>query len=107
MPTVHGSGRCQDGELTGRLGMTFKTSFRSKLLLLTLLPLAIAQVVTLLAVMQTVERDVDTRARTSLAIGGKVVTEFLAARSEQLRTSVNVLTADFGLKQAAATCCWL
>ncbi len=83
--------------------MNIRTSFRSKLLLLTLLPLAIAQVVTLLAVMRTVEQDVDNRARTSLTIGGKVVTEYMAARSEQLRTSVDVLTADFGLKQAAAT----
>jgi len=83
--------------------MKFQTSFRSKLLLLTLLPLAIAQIVTLLAVMRTVEQDVDTRARASLAIGGNVVSEYLSARSEQLRTSVDVLTADFGLKQAAAT----
>lgn len=83
--------------------MNLRTSFRSKLLLLTLVPLAAAQVVTLLAVMQTVEEDVDARARDSLTIGGKVVAEFLAARSDQLKTSVDVLAADFGLKQAAAT----
>jgi diguanylate cyclase (GGDEF)-like protein len=83
--------------------MTFQTSFRSKLLLLTLVPLAVAQVVTLLAVMHTVEKDVDNRARDSLAIGGKVTADFLSARGDQLATSVEVLAADFGLKQAAAT----
>jgi diguanylate cyclase (GGDEF)-like protein len=103
LPTVHGDGRLQRYHKPAGRGMKFRTSFRSKLLLLTLLPLAIAQIVTLLAVMRTVEQDVDKRARTSLAIGGNVVSEYMSARSEQLRTSVNVLTADFGLKQAAAT----
>lgn len=83
--------------------MKFRTSFRGKLLLLTILPLAAAQVVTLVAVMRTVEEDVDRRARESLIIGGAVVNEFLAARGEQLRASVEVLAADFGLKEAAAT----
>jgi diguanylate cyclase (GGDEF)-like protein len=83
--------------------MTLRTSFRGKLLLLTIAPLAVAQIVTLLAVMRTVESDVDRRARDSLMIGGNVVGEFLAARGEQLGTSVEVLAADFGLKQAAAT----
>ena len=83
--------------------MKIRTSFRGKLLLLTILPLAVAQVVTLLAVMRTVEADVDRRARESLVIGGTVVNEFLTGRGEQLRASVAVLAADFGLKEAAAT----
>ena len=83
--------------------MTLRTSFRAKLLLLTLAPLAVAQIVTLLAVMNTVETDVDRRARESLTIGGNVVAQFLGARSNQLGTSIEVLAADFGLKQAAAT----
>ncbi|MCZ6655986.1 MAG: EAL domain-containing protein, partial [Gammaproteobacteria bacterium] len=53
--------------------------------------------------MQTVEHDIDSRARESLVIGRKVVTEFLDVRAEQLRTSVEVLAADFGLKEATAT----
>ncbi|HSD70123.1 MAG TPA: EAL domain-containing protein, partial [Woeseiaceae bacterium] len=61
------------------------------------------QLVTLLAVMNTVEKDVDRRARESLRIGGNVVREYLSSRSDQLRTSVEVLAADFGLKEAAAT----
>ena len=72
-------------------------------MLLTIVPLAVAQVVTLFAVMQTVQTDVDSRARESLVIGGGVVSEFLAARGEQLRTSVEVMAADFGLKEATAT----
>lgn len=83
--------------------MNIRTSFRTKLLLLTIAPLAIVQAVTLFAVMRTVQDDVDTRARDSLVIGGKVVAEFLDTRATQLGTSVEVLAADFGLKQAAAT----
>ncbi len=83
--------------------MKFRTSFRSKLMLLTVVPLAVAQIVTLFAVMRTVEKDVDTRARESLIVGSTVVAEFLASRGEQLRTSVEVLAADFGLKEATAT----
>ncbi len=83
--------------------MNFRTTFRSKLFLLTIVPLAVTQIVTLFAVMQTVQEDVYRRAHDSLVIGGTVVSEFLAARAEQLRTSAQVLAADFGLKQAAAT----
>jgi len=83
--------------------MKFRTSFRTKLLLLTIVPLAVAQVVTLFAVMQTVEEDIQSGAQESLTIGAIVVNEFLAARTEQLRTSVEVLAADYGLKEATAT----
>lgn len=83
--------------------MKVRASFRSKLLLLTLVPLGVAQLVTLFAVMRTVEQDVQSRARESLQTGGIVVTEYLLARSEQLRTSVEVLAADYGLKEATAT----
>ena len=83
--------------------MNFRTTFRSKLFLLTIVPLAVAQVVTLIAVMQTVQDDVYRRVHESLVVGGTVIDEYRAARSEQLRASARVLAADFGLKQAAAT----
>ena len=83
--------------------MNFRISFRSKLLLLSIVPLAVAQIVTLFAVMQTVQDDVYRRAHESLVIGGTVIDEFLAARSEQLTASARALAADFGLRQAAAT----
>ncbi len=67
------------------------------------MPLAVAQIVTLFAVMQTVQDDVYRRAHESLLIGGTVIDEFLAARSEQLTASARALAADFGLRQAAAT----
>lgn len=86
-----------------RLRMASRTTFRTKLLLLTIVPLAVAQIVTLIAVMRTVENDVQTDAQASLMIGATVVDEFLAARSDQLHTSVSVLAADYGLKEAAAT----
>ncbi len=72
-------------------------------MLLTVVPLAVAQIVTLFATMQTVEHDIDARARESLIIGRKVVSEFLDVRGEQLHTSVEVLAADFGFKEATAT----
>ncbi len=80
-----------------------RATFHGKLLLLTIVPLAVAQLVTLMAVMRTVESDVGKRARESLAIGGTVVAEYLSSRTEQLRTSVSVVAADFGLKEAVAT----
>lgn len=80
-----------------------RTTFRRKLLLLSIVPFALAQIVTLFAVMQTLEADIDRRATQSLVIGGSVVNEFLASRGDQLRTSVRVLAADFGLKEAAAS----
>jgi diguanylate cyclase (GGDEF)-like protein len=72
-------------------------------MLLTIVPLAAAQIVTLFAVMRTIESDVSSRARDSLVIGANVVTEFLTGRGEQLRTTVEVLASDFGLKEATAT----
>lgn len=72
-------------------------------MLLTIVPLAVAQIVTLIAVMQTVEKEVDSRARDSLFVGSTVVSEYLTSHSKQLRASVAVLSADFGLKQAVAS----
>ena len=60
-----------------------RATFHGKLLLLTIVPLAVAQLVTLMAVMRTVESDVGKRARESLAIGGTVVAEYLSSRTEQ------------------------
>ncbi len=83
--------------------MQKKLSFFAKLTILAIGPLVCAQLITLYAVMRTVESDVERRARSALSIGGTVVDEFLAARDEQLRTSIDVLAGDFGLKQAVAT----
>ena len=82
--------------------MKFRASFRIKLLLLTIVPLGVAQIVTLFAVMRTVERDVQQRANDSLNTGALVVQEYFTANAEQLRTSVEVMAADFGLKEAVA-----
>jgi len=79
------------------------SNFRQKLLALGIAPLVVGQLVMLFAVMQTVETDVNQRARDSLQIGAAVVDEYLSSRSDQLKTSVEVLAADFGLKEAAVT----
>jgi diguanylate cyclase (GGDEF)-like protein len=86
-----------------RFQMDLRTTFRTKLLLLTIVPLAVAQVVTLFVVMQTVKQDVEAKGHETLEIGTTVINEFLAARTDQLRTSVSVLAADYGLKEAVAT----
>ena len=75
--------------------MSLRTTFRTKLLLLTIVPLAVAQVVTLFAVMRTVQDEVREDARTTLSIGANVIEDFLAARSDQLYTSVSVLVRGF------------
>lgn len=87
----------------GSLPVNLRVRFRGKLLLLALVPLAFAQLVTLLAGMRVIESDVEDRARETLHLGAAVVGEYLHARSEQLQTSVEVLAADFGLKEALAT----
>lgn len=83
--------------------MKFRSTFRGKLLLLTILPLVAAQIVTHFAVMRTVADDVEQRARESLTRGGNVVNEYLENHGDLLLVSVNVLAADFGLKEAVAT----
>ena len=83
--------------------MVLGTNFRQKLLALAVLPLVVGQLVMLFAVMETAEKDVDQRARNSLQIGAEVVKQYLASRSDQINTSVQVLAADFGLKEAAVT----
>ena len=84
--------------------MNLRTTFRSKLFLLTIVPLAVAQVVTIFAVMTTVQDDVYRRAHDSLVVGGSVIEEFREARSERLKASAQVLAADFGLKTQSGTC---
>ena len=83
--------------------MKLRTSFRVKLLLLTIVPLVVAQLALMLEATRVVEEQVEKAARESLTVGARVVEEFLAARTEQLRTSVEVVAADYGLKEAVAT----
>jgi diguanylate cyclase (GGDEF)-like protein len=80
--------------------MKLRTSFKGKLLLLLIVPLALAQIVTLSAVTQTVTAELDQQTTESLYVGATVVDELLASHSEQLRRNARVLAADFGLKEA-------
>lgn len=83
--------------------MKLRTSFRGKLLLLSTVPLAVAQVVTLFVVMQAIRTDVAQRTTESLVTGGAVVDEYLASRSKQLRTDARALAADLSFQDAVAT----
>ena len=83
--------------------MKFRMSFRIKLLLLTIVPLVVAQLTLMLGATRVVEQQVKYAARESLTVGSRVVDEFLTARTEQLHTSVEVVAADYGLKEAVAS----
>jgi diguanylate cyclase (GGDEF)-like protein len=78
-------------------------SLRFKVLLLAALLLAGSEVATVAAVLVTANRDVYQRARESLRVGATVLDEFMQSRSRALRTTVRVLAADYGFREAVAT----
>ncbi|MEL7310576.1 MAG: EAL domain-containing protein [Pseudomonadota bacterium] len=82
--------------------MRARIQFLHKLLILTIIPLVLAQLGTLFLVMENTEREVAANARRSLMIGAKVANEFLSARDQHLLQSAQLLSADFALRQAIA-----
>lgn len=79
-----------------------RPTFRKRVLLLTTMLVAAVQLSTLLPVLNAVKADVEQRARQTAAISGAVFDEFMRNRTDQLRTTVDVLVSDFGFKQATA-----
>jgi diguanylate cyclase (GGDEF)-like protein len=77
--------------------------FRHRVLLLAMILVASVQLLTLLPMLRAVKSDAQARAQQTAAIGGAVFDEFMRGRTDQLRTSVDVLVADFGFKQAVAS----
>ena len=75
--------------------------FRHRVLLLATMLVAAVQLMTLLPMLSAIKSDAEARAQQTAAIGGAVFDEFMRGRTDQLRTSVDVLVADFGFKQAA------
>ena len=61
------------------------------------------QLLTLIPVLRTIESDVDRRARETVHVAGKVFDEVMNTRQQELLTTVRVLIADFGFKQAVAS----
>jgi diguanylate cyclase (GGDEF)-like protein len=80
-----------------------RNTFRQRVLSLAAMLVTSAQLLTLLPVLNAVKTDVEQRARQTVTIGGSVFDQFMRTRSEQLRTTVDVLVSDFGFKQAVAS----
>jgi diguanylate cyclase (GGDEF)-like protein len=84
-------------------GPTALRSLRFKILMLAALLLAGSEIATIAAVLVTASRDVYQRAQESLRVGSTVLDEFMQSRSRALRTTVRVLAADYGFKEAVAS----
>lgn len=77
-------------------------TFRQRILSLAALLVTAVQLLTLFPVLNAIKADVEARARQAATIGGAVFEEFMRSRTDQLRTTVDVLVSDFGFKQATA-----
>jgi diguanylate cyclase (GGDEF)-like protein len=77
-------------------------SFRQRVLVLAAVLVTSIQLLTLVPVLNAIKADVEDRARQSVTIGAAVFEEFMLNRTEQLRTTVDVLASDFGFKQVVA-----
>ncbi|NLQ18868.1 EAL domain-containing protein [Marinomonas sp. M1K-6] len=78
-------------------------SFQARLIMFVLLLLALAQLGTALAVLSSLKEDNYKQGVQSIDVSRNVFDLFLAARAEQLTKGVEILTSDFGFKQAVAT----
>ena len=77
-------------------------SLRTKILLLFLGLMIASSIATLAAVMVATDRNVERQVAEKLQVGVSVFERLMRARSDQLFNSAQVLTADFGFKQAVA-----
>jgi diguanylate cyclase (GGDEF)-like protein len=77
-------------------------SFRHKVLVLAVALVMAIQLVALFPVLNAIKNDVDQRARQKLELAGVLFDETIHNRAELLQTTVNVLVADYGFKQAVA-----
>jgi len=78
-------------------------SFQAQLILFVLMLLALAQLGTALAVLSSLKEDNYKQGVSSIDVSRNVFDLLLEARAEQLTTGVEILTSDFGFKQAVAT----
>ena len=80
-----------------------RVSLRRRLIVLLVAALGVVQVLTLCAVLLATHRNVRSDLQTRLAVAEGVFERLYETRFRQLLASVEVLAADFGFKQAAAT----
>lgn len=78
-------------------------SFGRRLLLVMLAVVLVSQLVTAVAILRTIERDVLSSGGRELDVGLSVLRQLLDERGKQLRDNVSILTADFGFRSAVAT----
>jgi len=78
-------------------------SFQARLIMFVLILLALAQLGTALAVLSSLKKDNYRQGVDSIDVSRKVFDLLLEARAEQLTKGVEILTSDFGFKQAVAT----
>jgi diguanylate cyclase (GGDEF)-like protein len=78
-------------------------SLRSRLILLLLGLLSLMAVAIGFATLSAMKRDSYDQARQSLSVASKVFQQALANRSDQLSTSVRIVSSDFGFRRAVAT----
>jgi diguanylate cyclase (GGDEF)-like protein len=77
--------------------------FRHRILLLAVALVVATQLVTLFPVLDLMRRNTDEQATRTVGLAGTLFDEFTRSRADQLLTTVNVLVADYGFKQAVAT----
>jgi len=78
-------------------------SFRTRILGLLLALVVTTQIATMIALVVKTQGEAQSRARAELEAGGRVLSNLMHTRAEQLRNAVQVLVADFGFKEAVAS----
>jgi diguanylate cyclase (GGDEF)-like protein len=78
-------------------------SFRSRILLLIIGLIVLAQAATVTAVLLQTFRDGEARAKDELQSTGRVVLQALSSRGSELASVVQILAADFGFREAIAS----
>ena len=78
-------------------------SFRARIIFLITVLVVLAQAVSFLAVLGSINTNVETNTRERLARGATIFDRLVRSRHEQLLQAVSVLSSDFGFKAAAAS----
>ena len=82
---------------------TSQLSFGKKVLLLAIALVTVLQLGTLVPVLGTVRQDTEDTADRSVRLAGIVFDEYMRIRVAQLKTTVDVLAADFPFRNAVAS----
>jgi len=78
-------------------------SFRTRILGLLLALVVTTQIATMIALVVKTQGEAQARARAELEAGGRVLSNLMQSRAEQMRNAVQVLVADYGFKEAVTS----